>query len=274
MPRRRRTPGPPHDPYVLYQRAVQEPEAEVDFIDAEYRRIRGRTPTRLREDFCGTGLISCEWVRRRRANTAVGLDLDQPTLDWGLEHNAARLRPDQRRRLALLKRDVLRPGRGAGSVDVVHAGNFSWCVFQTRERLLRYFRAVRRSLAGGGIFVLDLYGGWESYRPQRETSRIGGRKRGFDYIWQQATFDPITHRQECAIHFRANDGKRLRRAFVYDWRVWTIPETRDALADAGFRRSTVYWEGDDGKGGGNGDFKPAATGEPCAAFIVYIVAER
>ncbi len=34
----------------------------------------------------------------------------------------------------------------------------------------------------------------------------------------------------------------MRRAFRYDWRMWTLPEIRDALADAGFRRSDVYLE--------------------------------
>ncbi len=263
---------------MLYQRAVQEPVGEVDFIDAEFRRIRRRTATRLREDFCGTALVCCEWVKRRRANAAVGVDLDGATLDWGLARNVARLRPGQRRRVTLLRRDVLRSGRGKGTggggMDVVVAGNFSWWVFRTRPDLLRYFRAVRRSLVRDGVFILDIYGGHDAARPLRERERIGGRKRGFWYTWDQAAFDPISGRTVCHIHFALDRGTRLRRAFTYDWRLWTIPETRDALADAGFRRSTVYWEGDDGKGGGNGEFRPAETGEALSSFIAYIIAER
>ncbi len=268
MPRRRPTP----DRFVLYQRAVQEPSSEVDFIDAEFRRLRRRAPSRLREDFCGTAAVCCEWVKRRRVNTAVGLDLDRATLDWGLAHNVARLRPGQRRRVTLLRRNVLEPG-GAARVDAVYSGNFSWWVFTTRRDLLRYFRAVRRSLVRDGLFILDIYGGHDAGRPMRERERIGGKKRGFWYTWRQAAFDPITARKTCHIDFALDDGTRLPGAFTYDWRLWTIPETREALADAGFRRTTVYWEGDEPGGGGDGDFKPVEKGEALASFVAYLAAE-
>lgn len=275
-PRRARRPAP--DRFTLYQRAVQEPESELDFVDAEFRRIRGRTPRALREDFCGTGLVSCAWARRRRANVAVGVDLDRATLDWGLAHNVARLTPAQRRRVALVRRDVRRaprgPSGGRSRFDVVVAGNFSWWVFHERSDLLAYFRSVRRSLARDGLFILDIMGGWESAREQTDRWRVGGAKRGFLYRWRQERFDPVTGRTRCSIGFTLDDGRRVPRAFTYDWRVWTIPEARDALADAGYGGSTVYWEGDDGKGGGNGVFTPAEHGEACASFIAYIIAER
>lgn len=277
MSRPRHATPPLPDRFVLYQRAVQEPQSELDFIDAEFRRARGRTPTALREDFCGTGLVSCAWARRRRANVAVGVDLDRATLDWGLARNVARLTPAQRRRVTLVRRDVRRaprgPAGGRSRFDVVFAGNFSWWVFHERRDLLAYFRAARRSLARDGLFILDIMGGWESMREQTDRWRVGGVKRGFMYRWRQERFDPVTGRARCSIGFTLDDGRRVSRAFTYDWRVWTIPETRDALADAGYRRTTVYWEGDDGKGGGNGVFTPAEHGEACASFIAYIIAE-
>jgi hypothetical protein len=267
----RRRPGP--DRHVLYQRSVQSPDVELDFVDRVFRTIRGRTPARLREDFCGTGFTSCEWVRRRKANSAVGLDLHAPTLRWGVKHNAAALDADQQRRLRLLKRDVSRPGRGATGKDVVLAMNFSWWVLHERPRLLDYFRAVRASLVRDGLFILDIYGGWEAQKEQTDRRRIGGRKRGFTYLWDQARFDPINNRSRCLIHFKLANGRAIRRAFSYDWRLWTIPETRDVLSDAGFARTTVYWEGDDGRGGGNGIFRPVTRAECCASWIAYLVAE-
>ncbi len=268
--RKARAPLP--DRHILYQKAVQAPDAEIDFVDAQFRRLRGRRATRLREDFCGTALTACEWVNRRRSNIAVGLDLHQKTLDWGRDHNIARLSPDAAARLTLLRRNVLRPGPGADRMDIVLAMNFSWWVFQTRRELLAYFRAVRQSLVRDGVFFLDIYGGFDAQAETRERTVIGGAKRGFTYIWDQELFEPITQRTRCHIHFKLRDGRRVRKAFTYDWRLWSTPETRDVLADAGFKRTIVYWEGDDGKGGGDGHFRAAKRGECCASFIAYIAA--
>jgi hypothetical protein len=276
MPERPRPPRKPRaalpDRHVLYQKAVQAPDTDIDFVDSRFRRLRGRTAARLREDFCGTALTCCEWVRRRRTNTAVGLDLHQPTLDWGQRHNIAKLIPHAAARLKLLRRDVLRPGPGARGMDAILAMNFSWWTFRTRRDLLAYFRAVRRSLVRDGAFVLDIYGGYEAQAEVRERTQIGGKQRGFTYIWDEELFEPITQRTRCHIDFKLRDGRRMNRAFAYDWRLWSIPETRDVLADAGFKRTIVYWEGEDGKGGGDGAFRPATRGECCASFIAYIVA--
>jgi len=159
-------------------------------------------------------------------------------------------------------------------MDLILALNFSYWVFKDRSTLLRYFRSVHRSLARRGVFILDIYGGPDSLEELRERRPIGGKKRGFTYIWDQARIDHITNETLCHIHFRFPDGRSIRKAFTYDWRIWTIPEVRDVLTDAGFSRTTVYWEGDDDKGSGNGVFRPQKRGEPGKAFIAYIVAER
>lgn len=269
-PRRAKPARVERDKHVLYQKAVQSPDVEIAFVDRIFKKLRGRTATRLREDFCGTAYSACEWVRKRRANTAVGLDLDQPTLDWGKAHNLAKLTPDQRSRLTLHRRNVLTPGPGSGGMECILAMNFSYWLFADRPTLLRYFKAVRASLASDGLFFMDCYGGWECGMPQTEKRRVGR----FTYLWEQASFNPITSQLVCHIHFRLADGSMMRKAFTYSWRLWTLPEIRELLAEAGFRKSTVHWEGDDGKGGGNGIFRPAEKGDACASWIAYIVAER
>jgi SAM-dependent methyltransferase len=261
------------DRHVLYQQSVQAVDAEIDFVDDTYKALRGRRASRLREDFCGTANTSCEWVRRRPGNIAVGLDLDQPTLDWGLAHNIARLKPSARERVQLLRRDVLRPGPGTSNMDVILAMNFSYWCFKSRATMLRYFRSVRASLAPKGLFMLDFCGGWECMKEMRERRPVGGKVRGFTYIWDHARYDPISGDLTCHIHFAFPDGTRIKRAFSYDWRLWTFPELRDILTDAGFSRVTMYWEGDDGDGEGNGVFEPADKGEAIASWIAYIVAE-
>lgn len=262
------------DRHVLYEQSVQSVDSEIDFVDETFRHTRKRRAARLREDFCGTAASACEWVKRRPRNTAVGLDLDQATLDWGAAHHLAKLKPAVRKRVKLLNRNVMEPGAGAGKMDIVLAMNFSWWIFKTRPQLLEYFRTVRASLVRDGLFFLDIYGGWESLKEQRDRRPIGGKVRGYTYIWDQEKCDPVTNETLCHIHFKFRDGSTLKKAFTYDWRVWTIPEVREALVDAGFTKSTVYWEGDDGKGGGDGVFTPAENGECEKAFIAYIVAER
>jgi hypothetical protein len=273
------------DRHDLYQRAVQCPEAEIDFVDATFKTLRGRLPARLREDFCGTANTCCEFVRRRPTNAAVGLDLDQATLDWGRRHNLARLKPAQRDRVDLRVSDVLAEHPDLrGTLDCVLAMNFSFWTFHDRPTMLAYFRRVREDLAPGGLLFTDFYGGFEALKLLKERRRIPHASRGepsvtgfespFTYVWDQRSYNPIDGRMTCAIHFEFTDGSRLRDAFVYHWRLWGLREIRDVLADAGFARSTVHWEGDDGRGGGNGEFTPSETGEACASWVCYVVAEK
>ena len=53
-----------------------------------------------------------------------------------------------------------------------------------------------------------------------------------------------------------------------------FPEIRELLAEAGFSDVKVYWEGDDGEGEGDGEFKPVETGDADPAFICYIAAQK
>lgn len=136
--------------------------------------------------------------------------------------------------------------------------------------MLRYFVSVRRALAPDGLFLLDAYGGSDAYETMEEETKLDG----FTYIWDQADFDPVTARALCHIHFKFRDGSRLKRAFSYEWRLWTLPEIRELLAEAGFSRSTVLWQGtDEETGEGNGEFLPAERGEADPAWIAYIQAE-
>jgi SAM-dependent methyltransferase len=254
------------DRFVLYQNSVQSPEAEVAFIERIYQQRYGRRPAIFREDFCGTALISCVWARRRRDHVAYGVDLCRETLDWGRANNVAALRPDAARRVHLVRRNVLHVTRP--KVDVVGAFNFSFFVFKTPEVLTAYFRAVRRSLRPEGLFVLDSYGGWEAQRVTQDRIRYGG----FTYVWDQAEYNPINDHTTCHIHFEFPDGSRMRRAFTYHWRLWTIGGIRDCLRAAGFKHTDVYWEGTTPAGKGNGVFRRADRAENCPAWHAYTVA--
>lgn len=259
------------DRHALYQAAVQCPEAEMNFVDAQFKRLRGREAARIREDFCGTGYSSCEWVRRRKGNTSVGLDLDLATLQWGADHNVAALPEEAQRRVQLLRRDVREPGPGASSgFDAVLAMNFSYWIFKTRAALAGYFKVVRRSLKPDGLFFMDVWGGYESMKEQVEKRKV----KGFQYQWEQAGYNPVTGDLTCHIHFAFPDGSKIHRAFTYEWRLWTVPEIREVLLEAGFGKVRFYGEGNDKGGGGNGVFRETKKHDADASFVAYMVAER
>ncbi len=257
------------DRHLLYERAVQCVEAEIDFVDDTFKSLRGRKPTTLREDFCGTANTSCEWVRRRKDNRAWGIDLDPDVLAWGNTHRLAPLKPHQRERIEIIQDDVLTAK--TPRVDAVLAMNFSYWIFHTREQMKAYFSKVRSCLTSEGVFFLDAYGGAESMTEMEEETDHGD----FTYVWDQARYNPITGEFDCHIHFKFPDGSKMKHAFSYHWRLWTLPELRELLKEAGFKRVLVHWEGTDpDTDEGNGVFTATEIGEADSAFICYITAEK
>jgi hypothetical protein len=149
--------------------------------------------------------------------------------------------------------------------------NFSYWIFKTRDEMREYFATVRRNLVKDGVFVLDCYGGYDAFRVLKEPRKVGR----FTYVWEQASYNPLNGHMTCHIHFRFRDGSSLREAFSYEWRLWTMPEIRELLAEAGFGRVTVYTQGWDEKSGEpNGEFTAAETADPDAGWICYLTAER
>lgn len=257
------------DRHVLYEKSVQNAEAEIDFVDKTFRELRGRRARWLREDFCGTANVCAEWVRRRRDNVAIGVDLDAAVLAWGREHHIDPLSPAARKRVRLLEANVLTAK--ARHVDVLLAMNFSYWIFKTRDQMREYFSTVRRNLVKDGLFVLDCYGGYDAFRVLKEPRKVGR----FTYVWEQASYNPLTGDMTCHIHFKFKDGSSLRQAFSYEWRLWTMPEIRELLTEAGFGQVIVYTQGWDEKSGEpNGEFAPAETADPDAGWISYIVAVK
>jgi SAM-dependent methyltransferase len=252
------------DRHDLYQRAVQDVATESRFLARTFEKLAGRKPVSLREDFCGTALLCAEWVRGR-GRTAVGVDLDPEVLAWGREHNLAPLGA-RASAVRLLRQDVR---AASGRFDLVVALNFSYFVFLTRAELGGYLARVRRALARDGLLVLDAYGGSQSWRTLTERRRL----RGFTYVWEQARVDPIDHSVVNHIHFEFPDGSRLRRAFGYHWRLWTLPEIRELLAEAGFSRSAVYWEDRDADGDGIDRYRARVHVAQVPAWVAYIIAE-
>lgn len=255
------------DRYRLYEESVQSPGEHIKFFDRVYELANGTLPRSLKEDFCGTALLSAEWVRTRPGNVAVGVDLDEPTLAWAEENNLAHLDPDQRRRLTVHCDDVRNVVDQ--KVDIVAALNFSYFEFKTRDTLRAYFEATRRSLEPDGILVLDMFGGWEAQMEVTDKTR----NDGFTYVWEQTSYDPVTHHSQFHIHFRFRGGGGIEKAFEYNWRLWTLPEVRELLEEAGFASVEVYWEQiDEDTGEGSGEFEKVTEAENCPGWIALLVA--
>jgi len=256
------------DKHELYQASVQGVDFELDYVEKVFRDTRKRKPAVLREDFCGTALSACAWVKRNRNNRSIGVDLDADVLEWGRRKNLKTL-GKAARRVSLLQADVRNVK--VHDVDVCVAFNFSYWIFRERKILKQYFRNVYRSLVDDGVFFLDVFGGHEAHRTQKERRKL----EGFTYVWEQAEYNPIAADMLCHIHFEFPDGSKLKKAFSYRWRLWGAQEIRDLLHEVGFRRTSVHIQAfDEETDEPIDEFYPTEVAEDYASWIGYIVAEK
>ncbi len=257
------------DRHILYQESVQAPDTDAKFFSRYFKRYTGRSLRMFREDFCGTFTLSTAFVKLHRDNEAIGVDLDGPTLDWGRKHNLEPLTPHQQSRVHLFEQDV--NAVKEPKADLIAAMNFSYCIFKQRKDLHSYIANAYESLKTGGLMFMDTWGGSETQVLQEEERP----QEGFTYVWDQDSFDPLTYECVCKIHFQFEDGSRMRNAFIYDWRLWTPPDLREAFEAAGFEDVHFLWEGTElDTGEGNGVFRRKEKGDPDEAWIAYIVGQK
>ena len=119
------------------------------------------------------------------------------------------------------------------------------------------------------MFIGDIFGGWEAQKPMKERTRYSG----FTYIWDQHRFDPLANFGEYRIHFDFHDRGGIRNAFIYRWRLWSIPEVCELLREAGFGRIDIYWEDIDRSTGlGNSRFRRVTRTHNSEGWIAFFVA--
>lgn len=215
----------------LYEWCVQTPTMQARFLSA----VHGGSTRALCEDFCGPASIARAWILLGGGRTGAGVDRDPEPLT----HARLRAREQgiQDEALALHERDILDADARA---DVIAAFNFAVCELRERAALVAYLRSARARLEPGGVFAADVYGGSDAYA-RGETVRAVRTPIGeVIYTWEQRRADPLTGRVENAMHFRLPGGEVWRDAFVYDWRLWSVPELRDAMKEAGFTSTEVH----------------------------------
>lgn len=256
------------DKYWYYNKSVQSADVDVKFFRDTYKELRGEKAKIFREDFCGTFKLSCEWVKLNEANESYGVDLDPEPIAYGKSKYLPKLTEDEQKRVHIQEGNVL--DDGLPKADVIAACNFSYFIFKERQTLINYYSKVRKSLNEDGLFIMDIFGGSDCYEPNEEETEHDG----FSYFWDQDSYDPVTNEATFFIHFKPKGQKKVKRAFTYNWRLYSIPEIKDILEDAGFSKVHVYWEGTDDDGEGDGEFKKVTQGEDCESWVAYLVAEK
>ncbi len=253
--------------YPLYENAVQTPDLHAESFDEIFEEIHGKKATVLREDFCGTYRICMEWVKLNTNKTAYGLDLDPEPLSYGKRVHLKELSPEQKKRVKAYRKNVLTVT--TPKADVCIACNFSFFIFKKHDELVTYFKRVYQSLKPDSVFFLEMAGGAGMYEKTKERRRYQrNKKHWYTYIWDQKSFDPITHNGSYAIHFKMPNGNLWEDAFTYDWRMWTIPEIRDALLLAGFDDTYIYWDESDNEDPDIGIYSRREQGDNDHAWIV------
>lgn len=240
------------DKHDLYELCVQSPGQLIPML----RAIHGGSPLTLGEDFAGTAALSSLWAESSPDARAVAIDLDETALHRRPPHP----------RIARIVGDVRAAAPAEPACDILFVGNFSIGYLHTRAELIAYLRAARARLAPAGVFVCETYGGESAFltgEVERDHELPDGRT--VRYTWEQREANPLTGMVTDVLRFEVRRGRkveqRLPEAFVYRWRLWSVPELRDAMAEAGFAATEVY------------DRTPDATDEEGNAYVLPVTGD-
>lgn len=256
--------------HELYERCVQSPRHLVPFL----RAVHGGEPCVLGEDFAGTAALSILWADRSDDCRAVAIDLDDEALrhhpghprvlrrcmdvmeandpadvifvgnfSIGYRRSRAELVAYLKHARGRLATNATEPGASATgrSLDAPH---------DFRRPVAHAPGSVGRTAHHApGVFICDTYGGESAFLTGQvhrdhwipEGPHADKRIR---YTWEQRHADPLTGMVTDVLHFRVEKGGVIEQeifdAFVYEWRLWSVPELRDAMLEAGFTATEVY----------------------------------
>lgn len=248
--------------WECYEACVQSPRHVVSLLRAIYRANTGTSPRVLHEDFCGTAAVSKRFVhdgdKASEVWQALATDLDDVAIA-----EATRLLDVSTSGVVVAKHDCLagvdavlpagvQPELARGA-DIIWTGNFSIGYAHDRATLMRYLRHCKQRVDagnagfGGGFLACDTYGGKGAFvlgsLERTHTAKTGEQIR---YLWEHEAADPMTGMVRNSISMRLlMEGEVLAeypRAFVYEWRLWSLAELREAMLEAGFTRVDVYKE--------------------------------
>jgi len=250
----------------MYEESVQNPEFEMRFFRKVYKKIFGEFPYMIREDFCGTALNSFYWVGLEPYNKALAVDIQRDSFDWGVaKYEKENVSSGSLNRVAFLQKSVLEDDTYKSQIRI--ALNFSYFIFKDRKTLKKYFQIAYNSLPKHGLFIMDHFGGSECYEADTEKRH----EDGFLYFWEQGDLNPVNNNCKFAIHFKPDGQRKIKNAFEYDWRLWSIPELTDILYEVGFNEVKIFFETDKTDKKGYSKYKETSEWEPMGCHLSYIV---
>lgn len=253
--------------YKLYESSVQNHDADIEFINKQYKKFFNRAPLTFREDFGGTAAMACDWVKQSPEHKAWAIDLDPEPIKYGVENHYTKLNDEQKERMKYVEGNVLTDYEFKSDITV--AFNFSYFIFKKRNDLVEYFTKVREGLGEEGVFFVDIFGGTEARQELEEETEHDNHT----YFWDCDSYNPLTEEVLYYIHFKThNDGVMYKKVFTYDWRMWSVGEIKDAMLDAGFSKVVTFWEGTEEDGSGDGEFYISSDEENCESWVTYLAA--
>lgn len=258
------------DKHALYLASVQDPLSDIERIALIYEEIFSRTALKLREDFSAAFALSCCWVQSDQRKTAIAIDIDHATIEYGKTNYLVNLSADEQSRMDVRVENAIVQ---TDPVDIIATFNFSYCLIHERSELLSYFKKCHASLNQQGMLIIDNFGGSDSEELEIQETFVNHNDYIAPFIFQfeRKSFNPISRRSQYAIHFIYPDGPQLTDAFTYDFRMWSIPEIRDIMQEAGFSSSLVYWEVAEDEPIIKNDFYASEEEENINSWNAYII---
>ena len=259
------------DKFALYLASVQDPLSDIERVGLIYEEIFSKTAQKLREDFSAAFALSCCWVQSDKQRSAIAIDIDHDTIEYGKKNYLANLSVNEQTRMDVRVGNAIVQTE---PVDIIATFNFSYNLLHERSELLSYFRKCHSSLNEKGMLIIDNFGGSDSEELVIQETFIDNNDyiSPFTFEFERKSFNPITRRAQYSINFIYPDGPELMDAFKYDFRMWSIPELRDIMKEAGFSKSLVYWETPEGETVAENDFYASEKEENTSSWNAYIVA--
>lgn len=200
------------------------------------------------------------------------MDIDRSTLVWGKENNFNSFEGTEKRFKLLCKNvlDIEENIAKSDSPDVICAYNFALFFFETRKDLIKYLKIVYNNLKRDGIFIFDVLGGESIQQDGKSTKKLSG---DVIYEFSHTGIDPITNFLNIDITFKFKDGSKLKSCFTYKWRIWSITDLREAVEEAGFKRTTVWFPQQDDDDA-DVHYEPTSTAEQRDSWNCYVVCTK